>query len=246
MALPARPWYLRCPFEGVRADATRATAGRPGAAGRGEGHAVLPARGPAGGAPPVHGRPVPGRGGGGHGARPAGGRLPRGRARWCPTTSCSTWSPAALAAPGATCSTASPGTWPRPRPSSRPPATTPLDVAIELMRPDRRRCSPAWPPGGCAAPAATSPWRPRAAARDHDLPGVRRAGGPAGGRHQERHPPPPGRLRRADPAPAALAGHSRGLLVSVDGVADAEVVHERVMAALRSRLPAVGLLDPAI
>jgi adenylate kinase len=35
----------------------------------------------------------------------------------------------------------------------------------------------------------------------------------------------------------------RGLLLSVDGVAEAEVVHERVVRALRSRLAAVGLLD---
>lgn len=37
----------------------------------------------------------------------------------------------------------------------------------------------------------------------------------------------------------------RGLLLSVDGVADPEVVHERVVRALRSRLAAVGLLDAA-
>jgi adenylate kinase len=35
----------------------------------------------------------------------------------------------------------------------------------------------------------------------------------------------------------------RGLLLSVDGVAEPEVVHERVFVALRSRLAAVGLLD---
>jgi adenylate kinase len=35
----------------------------------------------------------------------------------------------------------------------------------------------------------------------------------------------------------------RGLLVSVDGVAEADVVHERVVTALHSRLAAVGLLD---
>jgi adenylate kinase len=35
----------------------------------------------------------------------------------------------------------------------------------------------------------------------------------------------------------------RGLLVSVDGVAGADVVHERVVAALQTRLVAVGLLD---
>jgi adenylate kinase len=37
----------------------------------------------------------------------------------------------------------------------------------------------------------------------------------------------------------------RGLLLSVDGVAEPEVVHERVVRALRSRLAAVGLLDAA-
>jgi adenylate kinase len=35
----------------------------------------------------------------------------------------------------------------------------------------------------------------------------------------------------------------RGLLLSVDGVAEADVVHERVVTALQSRLAAVGLLD---
>ena len=35
----------------------------------------------------------------------------------------------------------------------------------------------------------------------------------------------------------------RGLLVSVDGVADAYVVHERVVTSLHTRLAAVGLLD---
>jgi adenylate kinase len=35
----------------------------------------------------------------------------------------------------------------------------------------------------------------------------------------------------------------RGLLVSVDGVAEADVVHERVVTALQSRLAPVGLLD---
>ena len=35
----------------------------------------------------------------------------------------------------------------------------------------------------------------------------------------------------------------RGLLLSVDGVAEPEVVHERVVQDLRSRLAAVGLLD---
>jgi adenylate kinase len=37
----------------------------------------------------------------------------------------------------------------------------------------------------------------------------------------------------------------RGLLLSVDGVAEPEVVHERVVVALRHRLAAVGLLDAA-
>jgi adenylate kinase len=35
----------------------------------------------------------------------------------------------------------------------------------------------------------------------------------------------------------------RGLLLSVDGVAEADVVHDRVVEALRDRLAAVGLLD---
>lgn len=35
----------------------------------------------------------------------------------------------------------------------------------------------------------------------------------------------------------------RGLLLSVDGVAEPDEVHERVVVALRSRLAAVGLLD---
>ena len=37
----------------------------------------------------------------------------------------------------------------------------------------------------------------------------------------------------------------RGLLLSVDGVAEPHVVHERVVVALRRRLAAVGLLDAA-
>jgi len=37
----------------------------------------------------------------------------------------------------------------------------------------------------------------------------------------------------------------RGLLLSVDGVAAPEVVHERVAVALRDRLAAVGLIDAA-
>jgi adenylate kinase len=37
----------------------------------------------------------------------------------------------------------------------------------------------------------------------------------------------------------------RGLLLSVDGVAAPDVVHERVASALRDRLAAVGLLDTA-
>ncbi len=37
----------------------------------------------------------------------------------------------------------------------------------------------------------------------------------------------------------------RGLLLSVDGVAGPDEVHERVMTALRGRLAAVGLLDAA-
>jgi adenylate kinase len=35
----------------------------------------------------------------------------------------------------------------------------------------------------------------------------------------------------------------RGLLLSVDGVAEADVVHDRVVEALRDRLAAVGLID---
>jgi adenylate kinase len=40
--------------------------------------------------------------------------------------------------------------------------------------------------------------------------------------------------------------HSRGMLDTIDAVGDVEVVHRRVVAALRERLPAGALLDAAI
>jgi adenylate kinase len=118
-----------------------------------------------------------------------------------------------------------------------------LDVAIELVVPSsvvlprlaaRRVC------GNCGATYVTPEGGP-------EITTCRVCGGRVARRADDTKAAIRRRLAAYDEQtkPLLVWLADRGLLLSVDGVAAPDVVHERVASALRDRLAAVGLLDTA-
>jgi adenylate kinase len=117
-----------------------------------------------------------------------------------------------------------------------------IDVAVELVVPHhvvlpriaaRRVC------GDCGTPYVTPPGGPEVAT-------CRVCGGRVARRADDTDAAIRRRLADYDEqtTPLLLWLADRGLLLSVDGVATVDVVHDRVVRSLAARLSDVGLLDP--